>query len=47
MIEVLFVCIESENANNCFYNGNLRNIDHTDHLFVSLLNNNFLLKLDD
>ena len=46
MIELLFVCIESENANNCSNRWQFEK-HHTDHLFVSLLDNNFLLKPDD
>ena len=45
MIELLFACIESENANNCSFLWQFEK--HTDHLFVSLLDNNFLLKPDD
>ena len=46
MIELLFVCIESENANICSFWWQFEK-HHTDHLFVSLLDNNFLLKPDD
>ena len=46
MIELLFVCIESENANNCSFLWQFEK-HHTDRLFVSLLDNNFLLKPDD
>ena len=46
MIELLLVCIEFENANNCSFLWQFEK-HHTDHLFVSLLDNNFLLKPDD
>ena len=36
IIELLFVCIESENANNCSFLWQLEK-HHTDHLFFSLL----------
>ena len=46
MIELLFVFIESENANNCSFWWQFEK-HYIDHLFVSLLDNNFLLKPDD
>ena len=46
MIELLFVCIESENAIHCSFGWQFEK-HHTDHLFVSLLDNNFLLKPND